>query len=71
VRAVADLVAEGAFGTEQGEALRARLANVVVLPDVGESAYWHDPPRFEEDLLGQHGGLSAREMEIPLLVLDT
>jgi hypothetical protein len=70
-RPVADLVAAGAFGPEQSEALRARLANVVVLPEVGESAYWHDPPRFEEHLLGQHGGLSAREMEIPLLVLDT
>jgi hypothetical protein len=71
VRRVADLVAEGAFGPEQSDALRERLANVVVLPEMGENAYWHDPPRFEEHLLGQHGGLSARELEIPLLVLDT
>jgi hypothetical protein len=71
VRPVADLVAAGAFGPRQSGALVARLANVVVLPAAGESAYWHDPPRFEEHLLGQHGGLSAREMEIPLLVLDT
>lgn len=71
VRAVADLIADGVFGLGQSDALLARLANVVVLPEVGESAYWHDPPRFEEELLGQHGGLSARELEIPLLVLDT
>lgn len=71
VHPVDDLVAAGAFGPEQSDALRARLADVVVLPALGESAYWHDPPRFEEHLLGQHGGLSAREMEIPLLVLDT
>jgi hypothetical protein len=71
VRRVADLIADGTFGPRQSAALLSRLANVVVLPEVGESAYWHDPPRFEEHLLGQHGGLSARELEIPLLVLDT
>jgi hypothetical protein len=28
--------------------------------------YWLEPGRFEQRFLGQHGGLSANEMEIPL-----
>ena len=52
---------------EIGEPLRARLAPLVVLPHPGEAAYWLDPPRFEQRFLGQHGGLSADEMEIPLV----
>lgn len=67
VRPVAELVAEGLFGENPGEALTRRLANVVVLPAPGEAAYWLEPGRFEQRFLGQHGGLSAHEMEIPLV----
>lgn len=49
------------------EPLRERLANLVVLPHPGEAAYWLDPPWFEQRFLGQHGGLSPDEVEIPLV----
>jgi hypothetical protein len=60
------LVAEGIFASP-GPRLRARLANVVVLPRFGEAVYWHEPGRFVQQLHGQHGGLSPQEMEIPLV----
>jgi hypothetical protein len=63
---VEELVAEGIFA-EPSPRLRERLATVVVLPRHGEAVYWHERGRFEQDLLGQHGGLSPQEMEIPLV----
>jgi hypothetical protein len=66
VRPVEELLAEGLFGDNVGEALTRRLANLVVLPAAGEAVYWFEPGRFEQRFLGQHGGLSANEMEIPL-----
>ena len=66
VEPVDDLVAAGAFG-EVTERLRARLANLVVLPHDGEAAYWLEAGRFEQRFLGQHGGFSPQEMEIPLV----
>jgi hypothetical protein len=63
---VDELVAEGIFA-EPSRRLRERLAKVVVLPRHGEAVYWHERGRFEQDLLGQHGGLSPQEMEIPLV----
>lgn len=49
------------------EALRARLANLVVLPFEEEAVYWLEPGRFEQRFRGQHGGLSPDEIEIPLV----
>jgi hypothetical protein len=63
------LVDEGTFGAELSDAFLARLAEVLVLPHVGEAAYWLEPLRFEQRFLGQHGGLSPDEMDIPLLAL--
>jgi hypothetical protein len=71
VRPVADLLDQGLFGANPSERLCGRLANVAVLPFLGESVYWREPGRFEQTLLGQHGGLTAEEMEIPLLGLVT
>jgi hypothetical protein len=65
VVAVEELVAQGVLA-EPSARLRARLANVVVLPRHGEAVYWREPGRFEQHLHGQHGGLSPQEMEIPL-----
>jgi hypothetical protein len=67
VRKVETLLAEGLFGPHVTEALTSRLANLVVLPAPGEAAYWLEPGRFEQPFLGQHGGLTANEMEIPLV----
>lgn len=66
VVAVDELVADGFFSAP-GARLRARLANVAVLPRSGEAVYWHEPGRFVQQLHGQHGGLSPQEMEIPLV----
>jgi hypothetical protein len=67
VECVESLVAAGVFGPAISERLRERLANLVVLPYVGEAAYWLEPGRFEQRFFGQHGGLSPAEMEIPLV----
>ena len=66
VVAVEELVTDGIF-SEPSARLRERLASVVVLPRYGEAVYWHEPGRFVQHLHGQHGGLSPREMEIPLV----
>ena len=66
VLASEELIAMGAFA-EPSSRLRARLGEVVVMPRYGEAVYWHEPGRFVQDFRGQHGGLSAEEMEIPLL----
>jgi hypothetical protein len=65
-KAVVRRTDDGLFA-EIGDRLRARLANVVVLPHPGEAAYWLEAGRFEQRFLGQHGGLSPEEMEIPLV----
>ncbi|HEU5216942.1 MAG TPA: alkaline phosphatase family protein [Gaiellaceae bacterium] len=67
LRKVETLIAEGLFGPSVTEALTSRLANLVVLPEPGEAAYWLEPGRFEQRFFGQHGGLTANEMEIPLV----
>ena len=66
----ADLLAAGLFGPSPSQRLRARLAEVVVLPLHGEAVYWHEPGRFEQRFFGQHGGLTPAEMDIPLVVLE-
>ena len=63
----ADLVAAGLFGAA-GPKLRARLGEVAVLPHLGEAVYWRGGGRFQQTFLGQHGGLTPDEMEIPLVV---
>jgi hypothetical protein len=67
VRKVETLLADGLFGPRVTDALTSRLANLVVLPGPGEAAYWLEPGRFEQHFLGQHGGRSPNEMEIPLV----
>jgi hypothetical protein len=67
VRKVEALLADGLFGANVTEALTSRLANLVVLPAPGEAAYWLERGRFEQHFLGQHGGVTANEMEIPLI----
>jgi len=71
VHLVEELVAAGAFGREISEPLRRRLADVVCLPHPGEAVYWFERGRFEQRFLGQHGGMSADELEIPLVALVT
>ena len=67
MRTVEALLDDGLFGSNVTEALTSRLANLVVLPAPGQAAYWLEPGRFEQNFLGQHGGLTANELEIPLV----
>jgi hypothetical protein len=66
VVAVPELVGRGLLGPPS-ERLAARLADVVVLPRLGEAAFWYEPGRFEQQLHGQHGGATPQETQIPLV----
>lgn len=69
VARVADLIAEGYFGPLPVCAeLPPRAGDLVILPFAGESVWWYEPDRFEQRFYGHHGGLTAAEMEIPLLL---
>lgn len=65
------LVKQGFFGPEPPSAsFWARAGNLVILPYDGESVWWYEKDKFEMRFRGHHGGLSAQEMEIPLLLLS-
>lgn len=66
---VDELVQAGFFGpTPVSSAFSGRVGNLVVLPYAGEGVFWYEKDRFEQKFRGHHGGLSADEMEIPLLL---
>lgn len=66
---VADLIEQGFFGPPPvSETFRARAGELVILPHKHESVWWYEKDRFEQRHHGHHGGLSAEEMEIPLLL---
>lgn len=67
VLATATLIDEGAFGPDPSPRLRERLGELVILPRDGEMVWWRGGGRFTVDKRGHHGGLTADEMEIPLL----
>jgi hypothetical protein len=62
VRLVPDLVADGLFGTV-GESLRARLADVCVLPAAGRTAWLRAEEGAAQAFRGHHGGLHPDEVE--------
>jgi hypothetical protein len=62
VRLVADLVAEGRFGTV-GPRLRERLADVCVLPAEGRTAWLRSHAGTAQRFRGHHGGLHPDEVE--------
>jgi hypothetical protein len=68
VHRVEELVVAGWFG-EVGERLRARLADVCVLPAVGETAWWRERHRFGMPFRGHHGGLSDEEARTQVAAL--
>ena len=65
-----ELIAQGYFGPEISDALRARVGNLVVLAYRYESVWWYEKDKFEQKYYGHHGGLTPQEMEIPLLGLE-
>jgi hypothetical protein len=67
---VADLVDQGLFGPPPlADQFFARAGNLVILPYPSETVWWYEKDRFEQRFYGHHGGLTAEEMEIPLLLL--
>jgi Type I phosphodiesterase / nucleotide pyrophosphatase len=62
VHAVAELVAAGRFGTV-GPRLRARLADVCVLPAAGRMAWLRSAAGVETRFRGHHGGLHPDEVD--------
>jgi Type I phosphodiesterase / nucleotide pyrophosphatase len=68
VHRVEELVAAGWFG-DVGERLRARLADVCVLPAPGETVWWRDRGRFDMRFRGHHGGLSDDEARTQVAAL--
>ncbi len=68
VHRVADMVAAGWLGPV-GERLRARLADVCVLPAVGETVWWRERHRFDMRFRGHHGGLSEDEARTQVAAL--
>jgi hypothetical protein len=68
VHRVADLVAAGWLGAV-GEHLRARLADVCVLPGPGETVWWRERHRFDMHFRGHHGGLSEEEARTQVAAL--
>ena len=62
VHLTADLMAGGAFGAA-GPRLRARMADVCVLPAPGRQAWLHAAASVEQRFRGHHGGLHPDERE--------
>ncbi len=69
VRPTAELLTQGLFGPTLSPLLPPRLGDLCILPHEHESVWWYEKDRFEQKFYGHHGGLSADEMEIPLLAI--
>ena len=64
-----DLMDDGYFGPPPlSPAFLKRGGDLVILPFEGESVWWFEKDRFDMKFYGHHGGLTAGEMEIPLLL---
>ena len=59
----AQLAADGIFGPGVSDRFRERVGDLVILPRAGVEAWWREPGRFAQDLLGHHGGLQPEEAE--------
>jgi hypothetical protein len=71
VARTATLIAEGLFGVVT-PSTRPRLGDLIVLPGPGQRMWWAGGGRFAlGPKRGDHGGLTADELEIPFLSLAT
>jgi predicted AlkP superfamily pyrophosphatase or phosphodiesterase len=64
------LLQDGYFGLPVSETFLARVGNLLLLPEPGESIWWAGPGGWELPFRGFHGGLHQEEMLIPLLALS-
>jgi hypothetical protein len=69
VRYMRDMIAQGYYGATVSDTFLSRAADLVILPHDHESLWWTEAGRYQQAFYGFHGGLSANEMEIPLLAL--
>jgi hypothetical protein len=66
-----ELVAAGVWGSMSIE-VRRRAGELIVIPKYDDALYDARAPRADaRDMVGQHGGLSEREMLIPWMRLTT
>lgn len=66
-----ELLTQGFFGAQKpSQTFLNRVGNLVVLPYARETVWWYEEGRFDMHFRGHHGGLTAEEMEIPLLLLS-
>jgi predicted AlkP superfamily pyrophosphatase or phosphodiesterase len=66
-----ELIQAGYFGINPvSDTLRGRLGNLTILPHPNNCVWWYEEDRFVQKYQGHHGGLTAREMEIPLAMLE-
>jgi predicted AlkP superfamily pyrophosphatase or phosphodiesterase len=65
----ADLWREGFFGDVVRRTLPEDIGDLIALPHPGSQLLWCHRAQEEEPWLGGHGGLSAEEMYVPLVVL--
>ena len=71
VRRVDAMLAAGYFGPAPvAEAFPARAGELVILPYAGETVWWWGNGEYEQTFYGNHGGLTADEMETPLLACE-
>jgi len=70
VHAVADLLADGAFGPDPGPRLLERLATVCVLPPPGHMAWLRWASDLTRDFRGHHGGRTPEETRTYLAALE-
>ena len=67
VRKVTQMMADGYFGPVLSPKFKARVGDLVILPNRYESVWWYAKNKYEQHYYGHHGGLTPQEMEIPLL----
>lgn len=63
----ASLMETGAFGGDVSDRLRARIGDILILPERELSAWWAITGE-EQMFLGHHGGRTSEECEIPFVL---
>lgn len=72
VHTMQEMIEEGFFGAEPpSERFLERVGDLVILPHVQNSVWWHEPHRFDMTFHAMHGGLSRDEMETIFLFLGS
>ncbi len=71
VRLVQPLIDAGYFGPlPPSPAFLERVSPLLILPHDQQAVWWYEKGRYGMRFHGLHGGLSAREMEIPLCLME-